>query len=148
MYFYYGQREVPQNQHDPDHTLREWPQDIRDSRLPGKSDTTVCFSFNESKNGGIITSKIYGQWIARLVVKAEDIQFIDSPKFTYNFMKRNNYVNQANISVGHLPTYLTEKKYHIGNMEEVPVKFDLNFEFAVSKKGFVDFNFNHMYRKK
>lgn len=81
--------------------------------------------------------------------------FKGSPKWVYNFMKRNDFVRRAVTSVGQsLPPdweekvakfreYVDQNKagletWQIGNMDEVPVTFDLPGNFTIEKKGTSD----------
>ena len=81
--------------------------------------------------------------------------FKGSPKWVHNFMKHNDFVRRAVTSVGQsLPPdweekvakfreYVDQNKagletWQIGNMDEVPVTFDLPGNFTIEKKGTSD----------
>lgn len=81
--------------------------------------------------------------------------FKGSPKWVFNFMKRNNIVRRAVTSVGqHLPddwevkqasfvNFVNKNKEglsldQIGNMDEVPVTFDMPSNFTLEQKGTSD----------
>lgn len=92
---------------------------------------------------------------ARIFAKQHKIPFNGSPKWVFLFMKRNKLVRRAVTSTGqHLPddweekmesfrNFVTENMNdlelkHIGNMDEVPVSFDLPSKFTIAEKGSSD----------
>lgn len=97
---------------------------------------------------------------ARKFAMERDIsEFKGSPKWVYNFMKRNNFVRRATTSTGQkLPDdweikaaafrgFVSRNKEdlpldRIANMDEVPVTFDLPSNFTIEKRGTSDVKIN------